>query len=142
MDPRLQFAHRERLDQVVVGAFGEAAQLVFEGVACGQHQDRYAVAGLAQAAAQVQPVHPRQAEVEYDDVDIAAHRPRQPGYAIGAVIHLVATALEEVPDVGGDVVLVFDHQHAQAVAGGVGHGAAPYACIACHRRREDGLTIR
>ena len=46
MDPRLQFAHRERLDQVVVRTFGEAAQLVLEGVARGQIDIAPTVLGL------------------------------------------------------------------------------------------------
>ncbi len=46
MDPRLQFAHRERLDQVVVRTFGEAAQLVLEGVARCQIDIAPTVLGL------------------------------------------------------------------------------------------------
>ena len=63
----------------------------------------------------------------------------QPGHAIGAVIHLVSAALEEVPDVGGDVVLVFDHQHAQAgdrIDGRGGHMDGDLLRAACHATRR------
>ena len=136
---RIQFAHGEGLDHVVVRAFRVAAQLVVEGVARGQHQHRHAVAGLAQPAAELEPVEPGQAEVEHDGVERIAQRARKAAGAVRAMVDLVAAAFQEVPDVGGDVVLVFDHQHAQAgdrIDGRGGHMDGDLLRAACHATRR------
>jgi hypothetical protein len=38
------------------------------------------------------------------------------------MVHGMAAALEEIPDVGGDVALVLDHEDAHAGRVGAGHG--------------------
>ena len=62
---RHELARVERLRQVVVGADLEPDDLVDVLVAGGQHQDRH-VGALAHAAADLQPVHVGQVEVEDD----------------------------------------------------------------------------
>ena len=66
--PRLELAHVERLDQVVVGARVEAVDAVLDRVARGEHQDRDAVARRAQPARDLEPVDVGQAHVEHHRV--------------------------------------------------------------------------
>jgi hypothetical protein len=84
---RLQFQHRERLGDVVVGAEFEAEHAVELGGACGQHQDRHLVASGAQRAAQVQPRQTGQAQVEHDGVEALLDRQRQAGRALAGDGH-------------------------------------------------------
>ena len=66
--------------------------------------------------------------------------------AVRAMIHPVTAALQEVPDIGGDVVLVLDHQDMQPVGradGGIcsvfGHVGPPPGC-SLPRGRDAALT--
>ena len=68
--PRQQFRHRERLDDVIVGASGKAPDPFAFLAARGQHDDRQ-LPGLRprpQAAAQLDPGQARQHPVEHDQV--------------------------------------------------------------------------
>ena len=78
-EPRLEFAQREGLGEVVVRAGLEALELVRQRVARGQHQHRRVAVGvLAQPPAERQPVDSRQVEVEHDGVELLAS-PRDAG---------------------------------------------------------------
>ena len=66
--PRLQLAHVERLDEVVVGAGVQAVDPVADRVARGEHEDRHAVAGRAQPPRHLEAVDVRQADVEHHGV--------------------------------------------------------------------------
>ncbi len=88
---RLELLQGERLDQVVVGAGVEPRHPIVDGIARGEHQHRRAVAGVAQPAADLEPVDPGHRHVEH-------HR---------VVAHL-RHAVERLAAVGGerDVVAV------------------------------------
>ena len=65
-----QFAKVERLGQVVVGAAVEAVHARFNGVPCGEHEDRDLQPRVAQLAADGEAILPRQADVEDDGVEL------------------------------------------------------------------------
>ena len=119
--PGLEFLQREGFDHVIVGAVREAAQDVVERVARGEHQHGHAVARVAQRAAQVQAIELRQAQVEDDRVESTLSCARQSPRAVAAMVDFVPAPFEEIPDVGGDVVLVLDQEHAHAGGGEGGH---------------------
>ena len=67
-DPGAQLGHRERLDQVVVGAAVESGDAILELVERGQHQDRDGEAALPDPCADREPVQPREDDVEDQQV--------------------------------------------------------------------------
>ena len=91
--PGTELADRERLRDVVVGAELEADHLVELVVAGGQHDDRDG-ARRPQALADLEPVEPRQHDVEHDEVDRLLRELLQRLFAVGRLDHLVAVALE------------------------------------------------
>jgi hypothetical protein len=70
--------------------------------------------GRPKAATQLQPIEARQPKVEHNDIDLVAHGCGKTPFAVWRVVHAVAAAFKKIPDVGGDVVLIFDDQHMQA----------------------------
>ena len=87
----LELAQRERLDEVVVGADVQPLDAVVDGVARGQHQDRGAVPGLAQAPADLEAVELGHEDVQDDRV----------GRALGKHVQGLLAVLGE-----GDIVVV------------------------------------
>ena len=109
LHPRHELARVERLRQVVVGADLETDDLVHVLVARGQHQDRD-VRALAHAAADLEPVHVRQVEVEHDEGG-RLRGDRIEGGAAGADgLHVVAGVLQIEGDERRDRRLVLDDQ--------------------------------
>jgi hypothetical protein len=74
MHPGQQFTRVEGLAQVVVGADFEADDAVHVLALGGQHDDRRAVVGRAQAAADREPIFAGHHEVEHDQVDRVAQQ--------------------------------------------------------------------
>jgi hypothetical protein len=66
-DARQHLTNRERLGDVVVGAKLEPDDLVNLGVLGRDHDDRHAAA-LAKCATEIEAAHPRQHQVEEDQV--------------------------------------------------------------------------
>src|SRR5262245_52967548 len=123
-----QLEHAERLGDVVVGTEPEAADLVGFFAAGGEDEDRDLAPFLAQRPQHPVPVHPRQHEVEDDEVGSRRAGAHQ---ALGAVVgnlDLVALDFEVVAETVGEIAVVFDHQDAlhesaRSVAGsGLGTG--------------------
>jgi hypothetical protein len=111
--PRGQFLQRERFGHVIVGARFEAGELLLERVARGQHQHRRVLVRLAaQLLADLDAVHPGQGQVEHDHVELVDHGEMQAGHAVTGKIDDVPAVFQVVADIGGDVVVVLDHQHA------------------------------
>ena len=113
-DPRQQLLALEGLDQVVVGAGVEAGDAVLGLGPRGQHQDRH-VALLAQAAADLDPVEPGQAEVEHDQVGDESDRHVERLDAVGGGADLVALVAQGTAQDVGDVGVVLDHEDAAAL---------------------------
>ena len=108
--PGEQLLEGERLGQVVVGAGVEPLDPVADGVAGGEHQDRHAVADLAQRAGGLQAVEPRHHHVHHDGVGVD---PADPGERLGAVGgggDLVAVELQRPPQRLPDGAVVLDDE--------------------------------
>ena len=110
--PRAELLERERLDQVVVGAGVEALDAIRDRVARGEHQHGRAVAGGAQAAADLEPVGLGHEHVEHDRVRRLVGERVERLAAVGGQMDPVAVhpqrAVERVADRG----LVIDHEDA------------------------------
>ena len=107
---RLQLAHVERLDEVVVGARVEAVDAVGDGVARREHQDRHAIAGRAQAPADLEAVDVRHADVEHDGV---GHGGRGLGERLLAALrhlHLVAGERQRAAQSVAHGAIVIDNE--------------------------------
>ena len=63
-DTGQQFAGPERLGDVIAGAGLKAADNILLGIPTGQHDDRHAVAKLAQLCTEVEPIAVRQPHVQ------------------------------------------------------------------------------
>ena len=112
-DPGQQLLALEGLDEVVVGAAVEAGHPVLGLGAGGQHQDRD-VAVAAQAAADLDAVHPRQPEVEHDQVRNEAGGDVERLDSVGRGAYFVALVAERAAQDVGDVDVVLDDQDAAA----------------------------
>ena len=131
--PRQQFARLERLRQIVVGADLEPDHAVHGVAARGQHQDRH-VGGLADAAADFEPVGVGQHQVEHQRVELLALQPllalargRRRGNA-------KARGAEIVADHAGEALVVVDDEDA------AGHGAIIAGASAKVRGRAQALS--
>src|SRR6185312_14140321 len=116
-----ELARVEGLREVVVRTDLEADDLVDVLVARGQHDDRH-VRALPDPAADLDPVHVRQVEVEHDE---GRHLGRDGVERTGAGAHrahAVAGVLEIERDERRDRLLVLDDQHRLRLA----HGATAF----------------
>ena len=114
---RDELARVERLRQVVVGADLEPDDLVDVLVARGEHDDRH-VGALADAAADLDPVHVGQVEVEDDQRrHLGGDRVQRPG-ARADRPHAVAGVLQVERDERRDRLLVLDDEHRGRAAHG------------------------
>ena len=110
--PAEKLVQIERLGHVLVGAQVEAAGAVLGQGAGTEDQHGDVPVGLADRLADRIAAHPRQHEVEHDQVD-AAGRLLEDFQGRGAVAHdrhAVALGDEVVLDAGGEVCFVFDDQ--------------------------------
>ena len=92
-DPRAELADRERLRDVVVRAELEPEHLVELVVARGEHDDRHR-ARRPQPLADLEPVEPRQHQVEHDQVDRLLGEPPQRLLAVASLDNNVPVFLE------------------------------------------------
>ncbi len=105
-----QLLERERLDEVVVGARVEPADAIGDRVARCQDENRRAVAGGAQPAADLEPVDVRHQQVEHERVR-RRHRHRvERGAAVGRERHLVAVEPQRPVDGVAHGGLVVGHE--------------------------------
>ena len=111
--PRLELLQRERLDEVVVGAGVQAGDAIVDGVARGQHQHRRAIAGVAQAPADLEAVDPGHRDVEHDRVVARVGQAIQRLAAVGRELDLIAVQAQRAIQRGPHRGLVVDDQHAR-----------------------------
>src|SRR4051794_38939478 len=121
---RAQDRQRERLREVVVGARVEPEHLVELGAAGREHEDRQARVLRARAAAHLDPVDVRQADVENHEVDAARVDAPDGGAARVDVIDVVALARQGADQRLADRDVVFDHEEARHGSREYGAGAA------------------
>src|SRR6476660_10435034 len=135
--PRQQFRYREWLDDVVVGAGREPANLFTLLAARGEHDDRQ-LAGLrarAQPAAQFDAGKTRQHPIEDHQVGRAFLQSRISFVAACRSFNLVALGFEVIAKQHCQRLLVFDNEDARAHAKSVVHLLLPRA------QRGDGRRI-
>ena len=109
-----QLKHAERLGQVVVGAeFKTQHAVEFSGLG-RQHQDGRIPRARA-AAADLQTIHPRQHEVENDQLVTAGLGLGQCGHTITDQLALTAKFGELQHDQTPNVRIVLDHQHTTVI---------------------------
>jgi hypothetical protein len=104
-----QLARAERLREVVVGTEFEAEQLVELVVARGQHDDRDGRVA-AELAGDVEPVEPRQTEIEDDEIGPALADRRQRRGTVGRGEDRETRMLEVVAGEHGDLRFVVDDE--------------------------------
>ena len=121
-DARQQLVETERLGQIVVGAFLEAAHQVLRVVLRGEDQDRHVVARGARAAQHLDAVHLGQHQVEDHELEAARGigQPARGGGAVARDLDRVALRREIEAQTLGQMRLVVDHQDPR-------HRGPPYA---------------
>ena len=110
LDPLQQHLDAERFRDVVVGAQGEADDLVgFLGLG-GEHEDRYGSGRFARPKlpANVQPVHSREHQVQDDQVGRIGLRAAEPFNAVVGHGDFVALALQVVNEHLGQRPFILD----------------------------------
>ena len=140
LDPRGELARRERLRDVVVGAELEADDPVGLLVAGGQHDHRHGRA-LAHLAADVEPVHPGQADVEHDDADRVARQLDERVLAARDPDDRVAVALEVGAHEPGDRVVVLDEEDVARVLGRGREGATAHHRHGLYYRNVASIRV-
>ncbi len=114
LNAQFQFFHRERLDEVVVGAGGETLRLVLDTVARRQQQYRHGTAQiLAQPAAERETVDTGQHDVQNDHVVGLRGEKMQRRQPIGCMIEFVAIFAKVVEDVCRQCGMVFNEKESQ-----------------------------
>ena len=111
VDPRHQLARAERLRHVVVAADLEAEDAVDLLVARRQEQDRH-VGGLADLAADVEPVELGHADVEHDQIGPVGGKAGERLLAVARLGHGHAGLLQRDADDLADVAVVVDDENA------------------------------
>jgi hypothetical protein len=129
----LRWGHR--LDDVVVGAESEAAQLVGVAAAGAQEQDRD-VGARADVPAEVKARRSREHHVEQHAIRSRA-KCHDRVLGIGREQDAEAVRLQEVPQQRGDLGLVLHDEHERP--GGVGDGVHQHS-VAHRRHRNAGLS--
>src|SRR6478735_2408649 len=109
-DARQELGQPERLGDVVFGAELEAHDLIHLGAARAEHDHGHDDLLGAQLAYDLEAVHLRQHHVEDDEVDSAGRGERQPFFAVGRDLHVVAFGLQVHAQPERDALVVFDDQ--------------------------------
>ena len=108
--PRQQLARRERLADIIVGAELEPDHAIGLVAARGQHDDRDAVAGIAQPAQDRQPIEPGHHHVEQDGIEPAACERGEPGLATASVHQRHALRSQVLVEQLGEPHVVVDQE--------------------------------
>ena len=141
-DPGDQFAHAERLGEVVVRADTEADQQVGLVVARRQHQHGHRTVALNPSAHLV-TVEAGQHHVEDDQVGAEPFAQRHAGRAVVCDLHAVALGLQAFGHRGRDRDLVLDHRDRRRVvhAATVGTGCRAIVAEMCESGADGRLSI-
>ncbi len=123
-DPRRELLHRERLDEVVVGAELEGVDAVVLGAAGADDDDRRADPLAARLLDHLPPVEPRQHQVEHADVGLLVAEAGEPGLAVRDADGVEAGHRQVPGHALGDDVVVLDDQDLRHRGTSCIHGAA------------------
>jgi hypothetical protein len=108
-----QFAHVERLHEIVIGPGIEAGHALFRRIARRQHENRCCVTTVARPANDFDAVEPRQIEIEHHHVEAAAPNRGEPLHAVAQPLDGVMIAQQGVAYALAQQFIVFDQQNAQ-----------------------------
>jgi hypothetical protein len=109
-DPGHQLPDAERLDHVVVGALLETFHAILLAPLRREDQDRRLHLLVAQAGEDLQARHPRQHEIEDDEIEGALARQPVGIAPVGGHVHDIAVEQERIAHTPRDRGLIFDHQ--------------------------------
>ena len=112
-----ELSHRERLDEVVVGADLERVHAVVLGAASGDDDDRRPDALAAGLLDHAPAVDPREHEIEDADVGPLVAQPREPRLAVRDADGVEARRLEMASHPAGDDIVVLDDQDLRHAGG-------------------------
>ena len=115
VNTRGELVEGERLDDVVVGAGLQPGDPIADLIASRQDQDRSIDVEPAQASAQLDTRHSRQADVDDHHVGAATGNDRNRRFRIGHRRHVEAVHAQPSIDCHAHGVVVFDDQHASTV---------------------------
>ena len=112
--PRLELAHVEWLDQVVVGPGIQAVNAIAHRLACCEHQDRHPVALAAQPAAHLKAIDAGHADVEHHRFGGGPYRLVERLVAVLGQFYLVSAQRERATKGVAYRAIVIDHQDPHA----------------------------
>ena len=115
LHPAAELAHRERLGDVVVGAELEAEHLVDLLGPRGEHDDRDRAA-RPDLAAHLEAVHPREHQVEHDQVEVVLAQAVERLLAVEGGHHVVALLAQRIGEQRLDRLLVVHEKDARGRA--------------------------
>ena len=141
--PGFEFLERKGFGQIVIGTQIERRDAFLDAIECRQDEHRDKGAASAQALERVQPIHLRQTEIEYQQIELAS---RDRSVSLDAVldpIHRVAGPTQRAHQpVGQDrIVLGNEYPHATSspcAAGTVYPSRGALTCCARALRRRVG----
>jgi hypothetical protein len=106
---RHQLLAEERLDQIVVSAGAQTADLLQIAAPGAENEDRH-VAELADPLKRQPAVHLRHSDVENDDVRTLGVQHAKPLYAVAGLLHAVTTVTQHVAQERAQILLVVDDE--------------------------------
>ena len=113
LDPQHQLGNGKGLADIVIRAQGEALDDVLVAGFGREHDDGLVPVGVADFVADLKAVHPRQHDVQQDQVEFAAERLVAALPAIARAVHRIAVEDKNVHQTRADRLLVLDYQYAQ-----------------------------
>ena len=133
----VELLHGKGLDEIVVRSAVQARDPVGHGVSGREHENGHRVGVVpAQGAAEGEPVHAGQHDVQHDHVKMPVHGLPESGRAAGGTVQFVAHGFEKGIEVGGNVLIVFHKQDPDAV---LAH-ASPHGAVRGGREQESPCT--
>ena len=108
-DPGHQDTGGKGLFNVVVRPKAQAPNLV-NVLPPGDHHEDGNVGLLPQTAADGEPIHTRQHQVQQDQVKVPVKPPLQSRKTVRGDLHLIVVQLQVIPFDGGDVPVILDDQ--------------------------------
>jgi len=111
-DARDELFGCEGLREVIVGADREAEHAIGHRVARGEHQHGLLAATRAQLAQPAESIHPRQPDVQHEEVHLGDAKGRIRRFRARDRVDHVARAAQRFGEAVGQQVVVFDDEHA------------------------------
>jgi hypothetical protein len=108
-DSSAEFRKRERLGEIVVGAALERPYAVLDRPTCRDHHDRSPRSSAANIFEYLDPIPPRQVEIEYHEVIVSSPGQGTSLNTVAGNIDSVTLLLQRSPKERGQPSIVFGH---------------------------------